>query len=208
MRLVRSSRAEQGDTIIEVLFAIALFSMIAVGSLAIMNQSLSVAQRSLEVTLVRQQMDAQAETLRFINQSYIANYQRGGPAPTGIAAQWLEITNNKTVAQASAFAGASGATCPDTLPTTKAFVVNATTGIVWNQAPKSASLVGSPPFAQIRYDGSGVITDAYGIWIEAVRSGSVGQLGYVDFHIRTCWNSPGSNVVSTLGTIVRLYEPR
>lgn len=206
MRLARLRRRERGDTIIEVMFAVTIFSMIAVGSLTIMNQSLSVAQRSLEITLVRQQMDAQAEALRFINQAYTANFQRGGPAPTGVAAEWSTITA-KAVGQASTFGDAVGVTCPATMPT-GAFILNAQTARVWNQTPKSMADANPPPFSQVRYDGSGTITDAYGIWIEAVRSGSVGQLGYVDFHIRTCWNSPGSSVVSTLGTIVRLYEPR
>lgn len=206
MRLIPLRRRERGDTIIEVMFAVTIFSMIAVGSLTIMNQSLSVAQRSLEITLVRQQMDAQAEALRFINQSYTANFQRSGPAPTGVAAEWLTITS-KAVGQATTFGDAIGTTCPTTMPT-GAFIVNAQTAKVWSQTPKSMTDANPPPFSQVRYDGTGAITDAYGIWVEAVRSGSVGQLGYVDFHIRTCWNSPGSNVVSTLGTIVRLYEPR
>lgn len=205
-RLVRMRRGNQGDTIIEVMFAVAIFSMIAVGSLTIMNQSLSVAQRSLEITLVRQQMDAQAEALRFINQSYIASFQRGAPAPTGIAGEWPNVIVPKVVAQASSFSDMVGTTCP-VIPT-GAFVVNAQTARVWGNNPKPMTAADPPPFSQVRYDGTGTITDAYGIWVEAVRSGSVGQLGYIDFHIRTCWNSPGSNVVSTLGTIVRLYEPR
>lgn len=206
MRVARLCRNERGDTIIEVMFAVTIFSMIAVGSLTIMNQSLSVAQKSLEITLVREQMDAQAEALRFINQAYIANFQRGGPAPTGIAAEWTTITS-KVVGQASTFGDNIGTTCPAIMPT-GAFIVNSTTAKIWNQTPKSMADANPPPYSQVRYNGAGAITDAYGIWIEAVRSGSVGQLGYIDFHIRTCWNSPGSNVVSTLGTIVRLYEPR
>ncbi|MEO5950800.1 MAG: hypothetical protein ABIQ04_05110 [Candidatus Saccharimonadales bacterium] len=170
-----------------------------------MNQSISTAQRSLEITLVRQQMDAQAEALRFINQSYIANYQRGGAPPTGTAGEWVTIANSKSVAQASTFGQSVGVTCPS-LPS-RAFILNTQTARIWNQAPKSTAAVGSPPFSQVRYS-AGAISSAYGIWIEAVRSGAVGQLGYIDFHIRTCWNSPGSSVVSTLGTIVRLYEPR
>lgn len=206
MRLMQSRDREQGDTIIEVMFAVAIFSMIAIGSLTIMNQSLSVAQRSLEITLVRQQMDGQAEALRFINQAYIANFQRGGPAPTGVAAEWSTITT-KAVLQASTFGDSVGITCPATMPS-GAFIINAKTAKLWSQTPKSMAAANPPPFSQVRYNTAGAITDAYGIWIEAVRSGSVGKLGYIDFHIRTCWNSPGSNVVSTLGTIVRLYEPR
>jgi len=48
-----------------------------------------------------------------------------------------------------------------------------------------------------------------GIWVIAVRGGRVfdGQPEYFDFHIRTCWNAPGMTIASTIGTIVRIYNP-
>ena len=60
-------RFEQGDTIVEVLFAVVVFALVAVGSMSIMNQGTATAERSLEITLVRQQMDAQAEAIRYIH---------------------------------------------------------------------------------------------------------------------------------------------
>ncbi|MBB1536129.1 hypothetical protein HG462_002040, partial [Candidatus Saccharibacteria bacterium] len=30
---------------------------------------------------------------------------------------------------------------------------------------------------------------------------------FYDFHIRTCWYGPGETVPSTIGTIIRLYNP-
>ncbi|RYF29698.1 MAG: hypothetical protein EOO17_00170 [Chloroflexi bacterium] len=74
------NRAERGDTIIEVLFAITIFSFVAVGGLSIMNQGVATAQRSLEIGLVRQQMDAQADALRYLNQAYVADYGKRGDA--------------------------------------------------------------------------------------------------------------------------------
>ncbi|MBJ58357.1 hypothetical protein CMN24_01415, partial [Candidatus Saccharibacteria bacterium] len=59
-------RLERGDTLIEVLFAVTVFSFVVVSSLAIMNQGTAAAQRSLEISLVRQQVDAQADSLRFL----------------------------------------------------------------------------------------------------------------------------------------------
>src|SRR5690606_2036143 len=37
----------------------------------------ATSTRSLQITLVRQEMDNQAETLRFLSSSYVANYYRG-----------------------------------------------------------------------------------------------------------------------------------
>jgi hypothetical protein len=70
-------------------------------------------------------------------------------------------------------------------------------------------------YAKINYesaDGNSAIKTAEGIWIEAVRSGNgdATQLnsGYIDFNILACWIGPGLSVPVTIGTVVRLYEPR
>jgi type II secretory pathway component PulJ len=65
---------QRGDTIIEVVFAVTVFSMVAVGGLALMNQGAAMAQRSLEIGMVRDQMDAQADALRYMHSAYIANF--------------------------------------------------------------------------------------------------------------------------------------
>jgi type II secretory pathway pseudopilin PulG len=215
MRL-RRSRQQGGDTIIEVLFAVAVFAMVAVGSLSIMNLGTATAQRSLEISLVRQQIDAQAEALRFIHQSYIAAYQKeGGGVPTGTAVEWQKMTN-KTTGKGADGASAFGAiteqgTCPTSVPGQKPFILNARKAAVGNSSPAMASPAGSslPPFAQVFYNDDSSINQAYGIWIEAVPSTTIpGEPGFVDFHIRTCWDGPASSAPMTLGTIVRLYEPR
>lgn len=213
-RVVIRRQAERGDTIIEVLFAVAVFAMIAVGSLAIMNQGTVTAQRSLEITLVRQQIYAQSEALRYIHAAYVAAYQQGGAAPAAgtTAAEWVKMTstgvNGYGVTQASPFGQVSGELCPANNLAQRPFILNARTAKVEATAPKmSAPANGSlPPFAQVVYSGD-TVSDAYGIWIEAVPARPVDSIPYVDFHIRTCWNSPGSTLPMTLGTIVRLYDP-
>jgi type II secretory pathway pseudopilin PulG len=207
----------RGDTIIEVLFAVTIFSLVAVGGISIMNQGTATSQRSLEITLVRNEIDAQAETLRFLNSSYIASYQAGatGCSPTaildGVARQWqlmqCEIINSGAT-KASDFGVTVEATCPSA--PSGSLILNS----------RNATFVGlgggqiqpAQSFAQVRYDGSNALLSAEGIWVEAVRmetiGGFQGSAGYIDFHIRACWDSPGQSVPVTLGTIVRLYEPR
>lgn len=214
MRLKFYASRQQGDTIIEVLFAITVFAMVAVGSLSIMNQGIATAQRALEITLVRQQIDAQAEAIRYIHQAYVTGYQKNGLPPVGAAAQWGAMTNKVTGKGANApspFAQTGGVTCPTTLAAEKPFIVNARTATVASGTPAmSPPADGSlPPFAQVIYNDDSSINQAYGLWIEAVPSAVVsGSPGFVDFHIRACWSGAGSSAPMTLGTIVRLYEPR
>lgn len=204
--LSRRNRSHRGDTLIEVLFAVTIFSAVAVGGLGIMNRGTLTAQRSLEVTLVRQQIDAVAETLRLIHSSYVAVYPN---AVTGqLSAEWPRIVAT-SVAQASAFG-----TCT---PPTNAFIVNTKTARLEPPARLTSTV---STFSQLRFAATApatipasttnVLTAAEGIWVEAARSTVIaGEVsGTIDFHIRACWSSPGQPTPITLGTIVRLYEPR
>lgn len=185
---------QSGDTIIEVLLAITIFSLVAVAGLSIMNQGSATSQRSLEITLVRQQMDAQAEALRYINTAYVAAFKKSGNYSEATpAGQWVKLTNassGKLRDQASQYG-----TCT---PPDKAFVMNTRTGRV-----SDVALTPAETFSQATYDDT-VMKTAGGIWAEAVRSTATS----IDFHIRTCWDSPGQEAPMTLGTIVRLYEPQ
>jgi len=71
MSLKRSSM-KRGDTIIEVSLAFAIFSLVAIISVSMMNMGLSASERSLELATARNELNAQAEALRFIHSSYIS----------------------------------------------------------------------------------------------------------------------------------------
>lgn len=206
------SQRQAGDTIIEVLFAVSIFSLVAVGAISIMNQGINTAQRALEITQVRQQIDAQAEALRFAHHTYVMSL--GG---TVNDTEWAKI-KSRAATQVSEF-GSNGAisTC-DPVPR-GAFIMNARTGAVSSSVEPisispTASDVPPPPFSQVTYRPSEAgrpeeVSRADGIWIEAVRKAGEGGgvASYYDFHIRACWENPGTGPAITLGTIVRLYEP-
>lgn len=212
--------SERGDTLIEVLFAVSVFSLVAVGALTIMNQGTTISERALETTLVRQQIDAQAETLRFLHDSYVASYRPGqtfdaSSTPSTPFEQWqamLDSIKQSDLAAASEF-GASPNSCPD--PPTGSFVLDTRNAIFIS--PSEDKLDQADTYAQVEYDATDptpVLTISKGIWIEAIRSETntadeyQANVGYIDFHIRACWFGPGQNVPMTIGTIVRLYEPR
>lgn len=62
----------KGDTIIEVTFAITVFSLVSVLSIQIMDRDLATIQGTLESEMARNEIDAQAEALRFIQNSYLS----------------------------------------------------------------------------------------------------------------------------------------
>lgn len=211
--LVNYHQKNKGDTLIEVLFATAVFSLIAVGGLALMNQGTAASARALEITLVRNEIDSQAETLRFLNASYIAAFQPGiSNYPANSPAQQWQLMHNSIITtgelKASPF-GLVGLSC--TPPPQGSFILNTKSASFIS--PVSGKIQPAQTFSKVVYDVSGQVTSAEGIWIEAIRSANSGDpnqtnAGYIDFNIRTCWSSPGQTVPVTIGTIVRLYEPR
>ena len=196
----------RGDTLIEVLFATTVFSLVAVGAMSIMNQGTATSLRALEITLARQEIDSQAETLRFLNASYISSYRSGATSYSGPAEQWRK-TRLKTVASVSAFSAGSACAKPS-----RGFILNARTATL--PATSTTTLLQlAQTYSRVHYDNADNVIAAEGIWIEAVSMDTSGyqnqtNAGYIDFHIRACWDSPGQSVPVTLGTIVRLYEPR
>ncbi len=205
--LISQHIKSRGDTLIEVLFAITIFSLVAVGGISIMNQGTATSQRALEITLVRQEIDAQAETLRFLNASYIAAYQSGATSYTGPAEQWRLIQGSTVLAPSKLNTGS--ATCNP--PQSGSFILDTRNATFVPAVPNVINL--AQTFSQVRFDPvSSQVSSAEGIWIEAVRPvtspGYQSNAGYIDFHIRACWDSPGQSVPVTIGTIVRLYEPR
>lgn len=219
---------EKGDTIIEVLFAVTVFCLVAVGGLSLMNQGTAMAQRALEIGLVRAEMDAQADALRYAHSAYVAVY---GQENTKAKAVWKSLTTAHAVREAQGYdAMTTGDSCR--LP---ASGVAAETGS--DGAPYAIDIrkldggdQGSPVLALLQGDNVDT-TETYarvryyqddqrkvelnpakpeGIWVQAVHVPlrAEGQLGYYDFHIRACWFTPGQRAPMTLGTIVRLYDPR
>lgn len=61
---------KKGDTLVEVALAVGIFSMVAIAVAAVLSSSTSGAQTALETTLTREEIDTQAEALRFIQTSY------------------------------------------------------------------------------------------------------------------------------------------
>ena len=102
-----------GDTLVEVALAIGIFSMVAIAVVAVMTSGTSSSQTALETTLTREEIDIQAEALRFIHSSYLAN-----PDATAnpYAALWKKITAKAiNPASNSSYVDYSPSTCQSVL---------------------------------------------------------------------------------------------
>ena len=186
---------DRGDTIIEVMFAFVIFSLVTIGLMSIMNQGIAMAQRSLEITLVRQQIDSQADLVR-----YIRNQNNSGPTDL-----WPAIKATSTTSIDSFTAQTD---CPAEAPANTFFIRPTSTGIDLQSLSGTTNFGEAVTYSRFDYaDGTGPTPTAYGIWLQAVRvETDPGRPQAYDVHIRACWDSVGTSVPMTLGTIVRLYD--
>lgn len=199
--------SSKGDTIVEVMFATAVFAFLAISCMAIMNRGISMTERSLEISQVRQSMNDQATLLRFVQQDALAN------ASSPSAAIWTKLLASASVQTKASTFGLVNDRCPDAKQLTtsaKPFVLSMTTGTNATVAYQNAAakLVNgsttTSAYPKVIADTGGAFVGTNGLWVETVVP--TGSANFVDFHIRACWDAPGSDTPTTLGTIVRLYR--
>lgn len=70
-----STLKKRGDTLIEVTFAIAVFCLVSAITMMVMNSDLAAMQATMELTMARNEIDAQAEAIRFIHNNYNSEHE-------------------------------------------------------------------------------------------------------------------------------------
>ena len=80
-----------GDTLIEVMFAVGVFGLVAVSAISLMNRGLYSAQGALEINMARNEIDAQAEALRFIHNAYVSEQSASSEVYSEL---WKEIVGD------------------------------------------------------------------------------------------------------------------
>ena len=188
-------KLNRGDTLVEVLLGVTIFSLVAVIALETMNRGMAIAQYSLETTLVRQQVDAQAEMLRYAHDMKNDTWKK------------LVDSNSVSVSAVNGNEGNLGVEkCPDDF-STKEFALAATPSLA-----SKISILNNPgdykaAETYARVDGDTKKT--YGISVRLVKpstaTGSRDSNKY-DAYIKACWMPVGSKMPATIGTIVRLYD--
>lgn len=185
----------RGDTIVEVLLGVTIFSMVAVITLETMNRGMAISQYALETTLVRQQVDAQAEMLRYAHDTK--------------SDIWKKLADNNSVSVSSVNdneGGLGAESCPDNF-SNKEFALAATPSLGSKISILNNPGDYKPAETYARVDGSTKKT--YGIAVRLVKpSTAVGSRdsNKYDAYIKACWMPVGSKMPATIGTIVRLYD--
>lgn len=280
MKLDTKKLQKRGDTMIEIIFSVTIFCVLAVGAIAMMNGGVSAAQASLEITMARNEIDAQAEAIRFVHNSFLS--EREYPLRSQqYRSLWRKMSNSSRKKGLASLPweirSFSADTCndfykgSDSVSANNAFVLNTRllrpefseardtdgdgfdddTGLIINYSKLMSSMLISAKdepkrfqptklyprliYSRFKFDdnkkeklfeASDSPRDMYrqlqyaeGIWVLAVRDAtklnkdsSISEIEkttpeFFDFHIRTCWYAPGRAQPTTIGTIIRLYNP-
>lgn len=173
---------ERGDTLVEVLMAIVILSVVIVGAMTMMSRGLAAAQIAVEHSQVRMSVNGQVEMLRYARDSYLNN-------PTDPSSlQWAAIiTGSNTTATNY------NDTCTVTGGKSAFYMTkNASQVTRTNYTPATPATVATP---------------GTGLWIEAILSPAGIRPAFVDFVVRACWQGSGGAGGQRTVTAVRLYDP-
>lgn len=180
-------RRQRGDTLVEVLMAVVILSIVIVGAITLMTRGLQAAQIAVEHTQVRLSINAQTEMLRYLRDGYLQDPQ-----------------SNAGQTWASLFAGSP--LYADTNPSSYGGPCGVSTSKTGFYLQQSGANVTVQPFNAANKPALAALP-GQGLWIEATRSlGSISP-AYVDFQLRACWQGSGSSVDQQTITGVRLYDP-
>jgi len=183
-----SSRKDRADTIVEAVIGFAVLAAVAVVAYSIMTRSSAAAQRSLEVTQVREQINAQAELLRYVrdNEKTMWDAIKGKAVASNIASS------------------TQGGSCLQIAPS-GSFVLGRKNSRVDLVSLDGTNYVQPSTYSLVTYPDTGAgSTKAEGLWIQLTAAQGGGKA--YDAHIGACWMGLGSDVPMTLTTIVRLYD--
>jgi Tfp pilus assembly protein PilV len=194
--LMQVANTEQGDTLIEVLLALAILSVIMVSSIVLMNRGQASASNSLERSQVQALATHQGSLLQYIRDSY-ADVVAGGQTPQAgtAAALWETIKSGYTTAPNVNVCAADGS--PN----------NAANSffLTYNPAPAAN------PVTLVAYNGASAAAAAQpgsGMWIEAQSVNGGVSHPYVDFFVKACWRPSGTGAHQEVKNVVRLYDPQ
>ena len=223
---------KKGDTLIEVTLAVGIFSMIAIAVASLMNHGTADAQLALETTLTREEIDAQADALRYVHNAYIANKESDAQPSTALWKKIIsEAINLRDISDKSSITVYAPTSCSQEEVmkgniARHAFVLdtrNLESGTTAYKKIDSFGEISTYPRLIYNNSNNGMIEDlsgrneyskAEGIYVIAVKDPKSTNIvgagektaAYYDFYIRSCWYGAGAEAPSTISTVIRLHD--
>ena len=199
---MRINRDERGDTLIEVLLALAVMAVLIVTVSTLMDNGIRSSQLALERTQTQALVNGQAAALRALHETVRATSRAPGlPSTTN----WERVSTVGNLAVNGSLPS-TGALISDTCDPG---VFGSKTPFAFPLTTATNQVAATTPNTSISQRPSSInnLTPApgNGLWVESYRYAN-GSRPYIDFYIRACWDGSGSNGDQELKTVVRLYD--
>ena len=191
MRMIRSQR---GDTIIEVILAGTILSLVTVSMFSVMQRGTASSYDALERSQVRLELNRQSEMLNYFRDEYTkATINGTAMGANDPGTNWQTIVNTAGPYVATATPNLESCT-----PSAQAFFIR------YDTATSKYMLYGESSYTAA----SGLPSAGNGIWIEQLNpSGFAGiNRKFHDFYILSCWRTTTAQQ-QTMSSIVRMYDP-
>lgn len=186
-RTIKAFGRQNGDTLVEVLMAIVVLSMVIVGAITVMSRGLKASELAVEHTQVRLQINAQEEMLRYLRDGYLSD-------PNSTAGQtWKGLFGGSPLYADTTVSNYNDTTC------------NVTSGKTGFYLTQSGGVVSANQF-NAGNKPSAYALPGQGLWIEMTRSVGITP-AYVDILLRACWSGIGDSANQQAVTAIRLYDP-
>ncbi len=199
--LTNNTKLERGDTIIEVLLALAILGIIMTTIYGIMTKSMNSGYTSLDRTTTQAMISGQAAQLRAVHAAYTKAVFFGNPTD---ALLWGKIRERVIIATTVDTTARDDGCSSPTEAANKRFWLDLDAANNLQIYP--ANIGDAVPIS--RPDGVTKPTLGKGIWVEGYSTKENGQT-VMDFYIKACTPpiyGDGSNIQRQTKTVVRLYD--
>lgn len=176
---------KRGDSLVEVMLAIALLGAVVVGIISIMNYSHANLQASLDRTRVQALMEAQLDAVRYARDQFVLNV----PSPNPGRDLWTALATRIHSAPPNATVCADNSN--SSWPGAKFAIVKSGAGFTVPAvavAQRKSDLQPQP---------------GNGLWVELGQNGE-----FIEATAKACWSSLKSAPDQEAKIVVRLVDPR
>lgn len=189
---VKRQHHERGDTLIEVLMAMAILALVFVSTFSVLSKGVSLMYGSMERVEVRQALNQQVESLQYARDAYL---QSQTPAAATMTDQdKAAATVWKTVRDAT--------WAPDMLTIPELNDCSASNAFYITQQSGTLTAVNTIDHALA----DGFPSVGNGIWVQRLSSPLTAKVAYKDYYVKACWQPDASGVQQALSSVVRLYD--
>lgn len=187
--VLKENTTERGDTLVEVLVALAVLGVVIVGAFSLMNRGVAQVYDSMERSEVRMLINQQTESLTYARDMYRDPLSSPG-YDQAAKTVWEGVRDN--VSSLTTGVPALTSSC-NTTPQYAFWVDDSTGSLVLKQGVSKVTADAFP-------------SPGAGIWIQKIDSPAAVAVPYIDFYIRACWRQTSSSQTQVLSTVVRLYD--